>query len=226
VVSLVPSFVTLAGMGCGFFALLVVREGNVELALWLVFGAALCDIADGKLARALGAQSPFGAQLDSFADAISFGVAPALILYQTSLASLGWPFAFVAFFYTAMAVVRLIRFNLDSSERRPNAFRGFSTPMAALYVVSYVVMRDLLPRWLGPLYAIGLGWLMVSSVPSPAFKGGGLSAGYLVVGLASTIVLLAYPGYLTFGWWNAFLLFALVLGIRASGETRTEGENS
>ena len=223
--TLIPSFVTLTGMGCGFFALVLARDANVELALWLLFAAILCDVADGKIARALDAQSAFGAQLDSFSDAISFGVAPAVLLYETSLAPLGWPFALVAFFYASMAVLRLVRFNLDASERSPDAFRGFSTPLAALCVMSYVAMRDTLPSWLGAIYAIALGWLMVSSVPSPAFKGGRLSVGYLVVALLNTVVLLAYPGYPTFVWWNAFVLLVLVLGVRVSRRNEPEGES-
>src|SRR3972149_7854262 len=82
---LVPSAVTVTGMACGFFAILVSRRGAIGTALALVLAAILCDILDGKLARLLKASSRFGAGLDSFADAISFGVAPGLLLFESSL---------------------------------------------------------------------------------------------------------------------------------------------
>jgi CDP-diacylglycerol--serine O-phosphatidyltransferase len=210
-------------MSCGFFALLVVHEGDVPLALWLVFAAALCDVADGRLARKLSAETPFGAELDSFADSISFGVAPAIILYETSLSALGVAGGFLAFFYASMAVFRLVRFNLETGKRGGAAFRGFSTPMAALYVLSFVVMRGSLPSWLGPLYAVSLGWLMMSSIPSPTFKGGGLSLGHLGVALVNTVLLLLFPGFVTFAWWNLFNLFLLVLVARKTAPPPPSG---
>ena len=114
-----------------------------------------------------------------------------------------------------MAVFRLVRFNLDIAQReRRDVFRGFSTPTAALYLASFIVMRDHLPAEVGAIYAVALGWLMVSSVPSPAFKGSGLSSLYLPVVLVNTLVLFLRPGLWSFAWWNLFNLFLLLRSYR------------
>ncbi len=220
---LIPSAVTVTGMGCGFFAILVSRGGAIGTALVLLLIAIVCDILDGKLARLLKASSRFGAELDSFADAISFGVAPSVILYESSLHRLGGLGGAAAFFFTAMAVFRLVRFNLDSSrQERRDVFRGFSVTIAAIYVASFIVMRDLLPAQVGALYAVALGGLMVSSVPSPAFKGAGVSSLYLVVALVNTAVLFLQPGFWSFAWWNLFNLFVLLRAYRGSSTDRGE----
>lgn len=212
---LIPNLVTVTGMGCGFFAILVAQRGAVDASLFLILCSVICDILDGKLARLLGVSSSFGAELDSFSDAIAFGVAPAVILFEASLHRLGWLGAAAAFFFLAMAVVRLIRFNLDVSQKeRRDFFRGFSTPTAALYLTSFIAMRDQLPAWVGAFYAIGLAFLMVSSLPSPSFKGAGLSPAYLVVALLNTLILFLSPSIWTFAWWNLYGLFVLARGYR------------
>ena len=123
---MIPNLVTMTGMGCGFFAILVAHRGAVDAALLLVLGSVTCDILDGKLARLLRVSSRFGAELDSFSDAIAFGVAPAVILFDASLHRLGWLGAAAAFIFVAMSVFRLVRFNLDASEHdRRDFFPGF-----------------------------------------------------------------------------------------------------
>lgn len=221
-----PSLVTVTGMGFGFFSILVAQNGAIDAALLLIFLAVLCDITDGKLARRLGATSAFGAQLDSFADAISFGVAPAVVLYQASLHVFGWRGGCAAFVYAALAVFRLVRFNLDSRERRLDVFRGFATPTAALYLLSYLALRHEMPPAIGGIYALGLGGLMISSVPSPAFKGEGVSVVYLVVALTNTLLLLLRPGWGAFLWWNVFSLFLLFRSYRAAMAARPLGSSS
>ncbi len=211
----IPNLVTVTGMGCGFVAILVAHRGAVDASLFLILCAVICDILDGKLARFLGVSSSFGAQLDSFSDVIAFGVAPAVILFEASLHRLGWLGAAAAFLFLAMSAVRLIRFNLDASlQERRDFFRGFSTPTAALYLISFIVMRDLLPAWIGVLYAAGLAFLMVSSLPVPSFEGTRLSPAYLVVALLNTLILLLSPTVWTFAWWNLYALFVLSLGYK------------
>ena len=212
---MIPNLVTVTGMGCGFFAILVAHRGAVGASLFLILCSVICDVLDGKLARRLGVSSSFGAELDSFSDVIAFGVAPAVILFEASLHRLGWVGAAAAFFFLAMAVVRLIRFNLDASQKeRRDFFRGFSTPTAALYLTSFIVMRDHLPAAVGVVYALTLGSLMVSSFPVPAFKGAGLSPAYLAIALLNTLILFLSPSVWTFAWWNLFGLFVLFQGYR------------
>ncbi len=221
----IPNIVTVTGMGCGFFSILSSQRGAISTALLLLLCAGLCDIFDGKLARILGTSSRFGGELDSLADAISFGVAPSILLYETSLYRLGWFGGACAFFFTAMAALRLARFNLPSAEHdRRDVFRGFSTPTAAIYVGTFVVMSDRLPSELGAFYAVALGGLMVSRVPSPAFKGAGVSSIYLVVGLLNSLALFLWPSFWTFAWWNLYTGFVFCLAYNISSKIQAPSE--
>ncbi len=220
-----PNIITVTGMGCGFFSILASQRGAISTALLLLLCAGLCDIFDGKLARILGTSSRFGGELDSLADAISFGVAPSIILYNASLYRLAWFGGACAFFFTAMATYRLARFNLASAEHeRGDVFRGFSTPTAAMFVGTFVVMSDRLPSELGAFYAVALGGLMVSHVPCPAFKGAGVSPIYLVVGLFFSLVLFLWPNSWTYAWWNLYTGFVLCLTYIVSSKKQAPSE--
>ena len=150
---------------------------------------------------------------------VDIGRETVIDLYETSLYRLGWIGGACAFFFTAMAAFRLARFNLESAEHeRPDIFRGFSTPTAAIYVATFVVMSDRLPSELGAVYGFALGGLMVSRVPSPTFKGAELSPIYLVVGLLNTLALFLWPSLWTFVWWNIFTFFVLCLTYNVSSK--------
>lgn len=137
--AMLPSLFTLANMLCGFSSLRAAQSGQFQLAAVLIGAAVVLDIADGATARAVGATTPFGLQFDSLADLISFGVAPAMLLYSWTLHDLGLLGWLLACFWLACAAYRLGRFNVTIdplSEKR--YFIGLPSPGAAAVVMASV----------------------------------------------------------------------------------------
>lgn len=183
---ILPNLFTLSSIFCGFYAI-VLCTGNapditqLKRAAIMIAFALFFDIADGRIARLTKTQSEFGLQLDSLADAISFGVAPALIAYHYGLHQLGTPGVFIAFLFTACGVMRLARFNVlaQSQTGSPNHFVGLPIPLACGMLISFVI-ADLLPYSESKLssegliyYAVmstSLSYLMVSNIPYRSFK--------------------------------------------------------
>jgi CDP-diacylglycerol--serine O-phosphatidyltransferase len=138
---LLPNAFTTAALFAGFFAILQAVQGNWQAAALAVVVAAVLDACDGRVARWTGTQSSFGAEYDSLADVISFGVAPALIMYQWSLMALGKIGLGAAFCYCAATALRLARFNVQSGGDK-RFFIGFPSPAAAILSVSVVATID------------------------------------------------------------------------------------
>ncbi len=135
-----PGTFTMGNAVCGFLALLSAYEGDVTTACWLVILAGFLDGLDGKVARLSGTTSTFGIELDSLADFLSFGVAPAFIVYTLKLHSMGkWGWV-IGVVYIMASGYRLARFNMlaDTDEKRE--FMGLPVPGAALTLVSYIIM--------------------------------------------------------------------------------------
>jgi CDP-diacylglycerol--serine O-phosphatidyltransferase len=159
-----PNLMTACNLACGFFAVLMIFKGQIEVqkvsgdgvlaakqyyevsreyyqyAILLIFGSCLFDLLDGRLARLGGQDSPFGQEFDSLADIISFGMAPAMLLSRAvlfPLGNLGWAIALI---YLVCGAMRLARFNcLASMPKKPgsgNDFRGIPIPMAAGFIAS------------------------------------------------------------------------------------------
>lgn len=196
-VVVLPTLLTLGNAVCGFGAITLAArgaapDGTLFYAALLIFLAMACDLLDGTAARWADRATPFGAQLDSLCDAISFGAAPALLMFQFCL-PLGWPPRLlwpVAALYVACTVLRLARFNVET-ETEPTApkgsFRGLPSPAAAGTVASFPVMVYGLahlsepgrnPTWDGisawlkagtewvlPAVALAAACLMVSRIP-------------------------------------------------------------
>lgn len=141
--AMLPSLFTVTNMLCGFTSLWAAQDGNYDLAAILIVVAVVFDIFDGSVARAVGAITPFGVQFDSLADLISFGVAPAFLLYSWSLhefGALGWA---LSCFWLVCAAFRLGRFNVTIdplSEKR--YFIGLPSPAAAGLVMASVFAYD------------------------------------------------------------------------------------
>ncbi len=134
-----PGTFTMGNAVCGFLALLSAYEGEVITACWLIILAGFLDLLDGKVARLSGAASDFGIQLDSLADFLSFGVAPAFLLYSLKLHDMGkWGWIIGVVFIMASSY-RLARFNLLASTEEKKEFLGLPVPIAALTLVSYVI---------------------------------------------------------------------------------------
>jgi CDP-diacylglycerol--serine O-phosphatidyltransferase len=201
---LIPNAVTLANITFGFLGILAAAEGHFQRAVMWLFAGAMCDLIDGRLARLLGATSSFGKELDSLSDMVSFGVAPAVLIYLAALSHLGAVGLAVAALLPLAGAIRLARYNIDTKDLAQVTFEGLPIPIAASYVWSFVMVREELPLW-----AIGAGVtltaaLMVSTLKIPKFRRGGLPVPLMFVGLGAFIGFLAHPTALTWHVWNGF----------------------
>ncbi len=185
---LLPNLFTTAGLFAGFYAIIAASNGDFVQASVAVFIAAIMDGIDGRVARLTGTSSDFGVQYDSLADLVSFGMAPALVMYHWSLSSLkfdgsvmgrvGWA---VAFLYAACAAMRLARFNTQVGSVDKRWFIGLASPAAAGLMMSFVwAFADGGLGWSGEelrYVALGLtlvaALLMVSRIRFWSFKGSG-----------------------------------------------------
>jgi CDP-diacylglycerol---serine O-phosphatidyltransferase len=173
---LLPNAFTTANLFCGFFAIVMAMNLKFDYAAVAIFAAMLLDSVDGRVARLTNTQSEFGAQYDSLSDMLSFGAAPALVVYEWSLrgmGKLGWLAAFV---YCAGAALRLARFNTNIGIVDKRYFQGIPSPAAAALVTGFIwLMHDLgfeghelsWYAWTITLYA---GLTMVTNVPFYSFK--------------------------------------------------------
>lgn len=177
-VIILPNGFTLASLFFGMFAVVSASRTEFDTAgLYIVFGG-LCDALDGRVARATGTGSRFGSELDSLVDAITFGFAPAMIMYFAVLNRNGWDWIF-AFIFTACAVIRLARFNVEQAGRAKKYFHGLPSPAAGMTLATYywfsqtplynqTVLGDL--NWTTGLRGLMLvlAFLMISNVSYPA----------------------------------------------------------
>ena len=177
-VIILPNGFTLASLFFGIFAIVAASRSEFDTAgLYVVFGG-LCDALDGRVARATGTGSRFGSELDSLVDAITFGLAPAMIMYFAVLNRNGWDWIF-SFIFTACAVIRLARFNVEQAGRAKKYFHGLPSPAAGMTLATYywfsqtplynqTVLGDL--NWTTGLRGIMLvlAFLMISNVSYPA----------------------------------------------------------
>jgi CDP-diacylglycerol--serine O-phosphatidyltransferase len=207
---LVPNLFTLANIAFGFFSMLAAAQGRYERAVVCVFGAAICDLLDGKLARMLDASTKFGMELDSLSDAISFGIAPGLLVYLAVLEPLGVLGACLAIAYVLTAVIRLARYNVDTATIGHVTFQGMPTPIAAGYIVSFVMVRAALPLGLVAGGTALIAVLMVSTLKIPKFRAGGLPFSLLVFGIGTFIAFLWRPGALTWHIWNGWNVILVI----------------
>lgn len=169
-----PNAFTAAAFFAAFYGIIQAMNGSFAAAAIAVFFSMLFDGMDGRVARLTHTQSEFGVQMDSLADAVSFGVAPALIVYEYSLVELGKLGWAVAFIYAFCAILRLARFNCNVGVVSKNYFQGLPSPAAAALVCGFVwlAVENKLPDWLAvyrsdiafvvTLYA---GLTMVSNAP-------------------------------------------------------------
>lgn len=126
-----PNSLTLCGMFAGFFAIVSVFKGNYVLAAWAILVAGVFDGLDGWVARLTHSTTRFGIELDSLADVISFGVAPAMLLYRWSLMPFGRVGWAAAFLFTACGALRLARYNIQMGSTEKKHFTGMPIPAAA-----------------------------------------------------------------------------------------------
>ncbi len=174
-----PNGFTLANLFFGIFGIVAASRGDFDAAArFIVFGA-VADTLDGRIARATKSGSRFGEELDSLVDAISFGTAPALIMYFAVFQSTRWEWIF-CFFFTACAVMRLARFNVMQAGRKTTHFQGLPSPAAGGILATYywfsqtslyteTVVADLPWHQMLRFLMLGLGMLMISNVQYAKF---------------------------------------------------------
>ena len=173
---IVPNLFTTAALFCGFFAIIQGMQGHFERAAIAVFVAMVLDGLDGRVARLTHTQSAFGAEYDSLSDMVSFGVAPALVVYEWALKDLGRLGWIAAFIYCAGAALRLARFNTNIEVIDKRFFQGLPSPAAAALVAGFVwVMRisgysGNKMAWLACGITVFAGLTMVSNIRYYSFK--------------------------------------------------------
>jgi CDP-diacylglycerol---serine O-phosphatidyltransferase len=175
-VIIIPSALTLGNLFFGIWAIVSATRGEFERAAWLIVFAGIADTLDGRVARVTQTGSRFGEELDSLVDAISFGVAPALIIYHLFLVDGAWGWI-AAFFYVSSAVVRLARFNVEQAGHAKVAFHGLPSPSAGMTLATFYPFSQTpffatyLDNFRWPELMIGLmimlGLLMMSHVLYP-----------------------------------------------------------
>lgn len=232
-VVVLPNGLTLANLFFGMFAIVAASRGDFDGAARYIVFSAIADTLDGRIARATNTGSKFGSELDSLVDAISFGLAPALIMYFAVLNDTGWDWIF-CFLFTACAVVRLARFNVEQAGKAKTHFTGLPSPAAGMTLATYYwfsqtplyteTMIGGLPwhqmlRWV----MLGLGMLMISNVQYAAVPTVGLRTwrgilgSLLVVGTLVGVIFLPkqffFPAlmcYVAYGIGRTVLLGLLV----------------
>ena len=171
-----PNLFTLAALFCGFYAIVMAISNQFEYSAIGIFFAMVLDSLDGRVARMTNTQTSFGAQMDSLADMVSFGAAPAVITYVWVLKDLGRWGWFAAFVYCACAALRLARFNVNTAVVDKRFFQGLPSPAAAALVMGFIWLITVLgvPQaeisWLSFGLCLYAGLTMVSNVPFYSFK--------------------------------------------------------
>jgi CDP-diacylglycerol--serine O-phosphatidyltransferase len=228
-----PSLFTLGNLACGFFSILAATKGNFSQAGWLILIAAVFDMFDGRVARLLGAESEFGIEMDSLADAISFCAAPAFLMYFMVLSAKPIWGAPIACVYTCFGVLRLAKFNAmaHAGEGSKKYFSGLPVPapaaLLASFAISYTIMQGngaghnipLVETYVTHLYNIVwfmmliLAILMVSNIPYAAFKAKRekkLSVWFLLLIVFLVVMLIKFPQNVILIVFSLYILFGLL----------------
>ena len=225
---ILPNLFTLSSMGAGLYSIHLSATAqtvsDISLAAWLLVVSMICDLLDGRVARMTKTETELGIQLDSMSDAISFGVAPAFLLYQWGMTEWGMVGQLAAFGYVACAILRLARFNVLANEdvKTKRYFLGLPTPLAAGTVVAMVMahvayteaMAITGSEGLVAALSLLLGGLMVSNIRYRTFKDLDMSGktpvvASVVVGLSVAVSVMLKPS-VTF---VLIMLAYIVLGL-------------
>lgn len=227
VVVVMPSAFTLGNLFFGFWSIVAAYSQNFKWAGWCIVFAGILDLLDGRIARLSGTSSKFGAELDSLVDVISFGVAPALLVYFLELSSAGRHAWILCYLYVVAVALRLARYNVASAHKSApsNWFVGMPSPSAGMTIATWFAFSqtpwykqslaylDLQREGLVVLMLL-LAVLMVSTVRYPRLPAMGfrtlrgmLGFGFFVVMLIGGLVV---PEYFLFPLGLAYLLFGIV----------------
>ncbi len=225
-VIIIPSAFTLGNLFFGIYAIIAAGRGDFEWAGWFIIFAGILDMLDGRVARFTRTGSAFGAELDSLVDAISFGVAPALIMYELFFQDAFWSWT-LSYAFIAAAVVRLARFNIDQGGEAKRQFIGLPSTSAGMALASYYPFSQtpFFETWLQDLpwerimavAMVLLGVLMVSQVPYAKLPRIGFRTkkGILTTAWVFTLLFLAItiPRYYFFSALSIYILWGLLKSV-------------
>lgn len=205
-VFLLPNLITTAALMLGFWSIVQAIHGNWDRAAWGIVLAGVCDALDGRVARVTRSTSKFGVEYDSLSDVVSFGLAPAVLVYSWALEPLGPRGWVIASLFAVCAALRLARFNVQKHEEEREHFQGIATTMAGgmvavmVWFVGWLGIEPPFSPLVGTVITAGftvLALLMVSTVPYPSWRSlpvSGPAAFPTLVGLVLCIVLLILYG--------------------------------
>jgi len=219
---LLPNLFTTGALFSGFYAITAAMGGRYETAAVAIFVAMILDGLDGRVARLTNTQSEFGAQYDSLSDMLSFGAAPALVMYLWAFSTLGKLGLFAAFVHTAGGALRLARFNTQLETADKRYFQGLPSPAAAAILAGFIWISveysyDLdVFKYIALLLTVSTGLLMVSNFRYSSFKEidlkGKVPFFVSIVAMVSIAFVMAQP---------QVMLFLLFLGYAISGPVVT-----
>ena len=209
----IPNIFTILNMYLGFSAIILIISGDPIRGAWFVFAAAILDGFDGKLARGLGIESTFGTEFDSFADTVSFCVAPSLLIYTTWVEGLH-PLVAVSLSFVPLlfGTIRLAKFNIMSDNNPKQYFTGVTTPLYALILFGFILFTNQRfgtngdPR-IALALAIVLGFAMISPI-----KFGKVPALSIKLGIKNNIRLFsAIIVFISIIIWQGLILFPVLI---------------
>ncbi|MBI4519381.1 MAG: CDP-diacylglycerol--serine O-phosphatidyltransferase [Gemmatimonadetes bacterium] len=223
---ILPSAFTLASLFFGIWSIIAALRGDLAFAGWFIVTAAALDMLDGRIARFTRTGSTFGAELDSIVDGISFGVAPAVIIYHLYLADANWSWV-VAYLYVGGTVLRLARFNVEQGGHAKVQFHGLPSPTAGMVLATFYPFSQTpffvqhLAHLPWPMIMTGftlfVAALMVSHIPYPVFPKFGIRSGRELLKLGAfgallTVVLIA-PSISVFPLLVAYIIWPLLKAV-------------
>ena len=241
---LLPSIFTTFALFAGFYSIVASINGDFTLAAISIMVAMLWDTLDGRIARLTNTQSAFGAEYDSLSDLVSFGVAPALLVYLWSLSDLGRIGWLAAFIYLTCAALRLARFNTQVGVADKRYFQGLSSPASAGVISSMIWLKfwnfeylDFgvvsLSYYIGVSITILCGLLMVSNVRYFSFKEFDsiekASFRFLIFTVLGLILLLYKPNIVLFTGFFIYMLsgpLITIIGVYKRRQKKKKGKTS
>jgi len=241
---ILPSIITTFALFAGFYSIVASINGDYTLAAISIMVAMLWDALDGRVARLTNTQSAFGAEYDSLSDLVSFGVAPALLVYEWSLSDLGRIGWLAAFIYLTCAALRLARFNTQVATADKRYFQGLPSPAAAGVIASMIWLKfwnfeyfDIgvvsFSYYIGIAITIICGLLMVSNVRYYSFKEfdakNKASFRFLLLTVLSFILLLYNPKIVLFTGFFIYLLsgpFITTIGLNKKRNQKKQAKST
>lgn len=222
----IPSAFTLGNLFFGIWSMVYAAQGNFTWAGWFIVFAGVADILDGRLARMSHTGTRFGAELDSLVDVISFGVAPAMLMYFLEFAAAGKFAWMICFIYVASVAVRLARYNITAAgSDKPGWFTGLPSPAAGMTLATYFVFSQTdwyqkFPEYLDlqrqglAFLMLALSAMMLSTVKYPRTPRIGFRSLSGILGLLITVGILAgtifAPSTFLFPFGLGYLFFGIV----------------